>query len=555
MSIGAAPGADQNTEVDDFVDIVIMGGGLAGLSLALQVRQRFPDVGITVFERDHHPAPVAAHKIGESTVEIGAHYFSEILGLRDHLQDLQLRKFGFRFFFSEGARDLASVTEIGASRHLSTPSYQIDRGLFENFLGSLAKERGIDFRDGARVIRFEIGQHGVVHEVVWEQADVRRETRSRWLIDASGRAGLIKRKLDLAESNSHPVHAVWFRVRGHIVLDDWVDDADWQSRCFPRARWLSTNHLVGQGYWVWLIPLASGHHSVGIVADPRFHALEAMNTFAKAMGWMKRFQPRLFDELDPRRDDLLDFAYFRRFSYGCKQVFSAERWALTGEAGVFLDPFYSPGSDFIAIGNTLITELIARDIGGEPIGAHAHVFDRMYRTFYESTLALYQDQYGIFGDPEVLPRKILWDYTYYWGVLSQVFFHGRLTDLTLLGRLRLELAHCRRLNIAIQGFLRNWSSISDRRNAPVMHDHASMPWFCELNRSLNDDLEPDQFVDRIRATCAQLAQLADELIAAASAAHPDIDVSQVRQVLSTMPAAPGHGAPGSMPRGSRLLAA
>ena len=44
-----------------------------------------------------------------------------------------------------------------------------------------------------------------------------------------------------------------------------------------------------------------------------------------------------------------------------------ERWALTGEAGLFLDPFYSPGSDFIGISNTYITDLIARDrqgIGG-----------------------------------------------------------------------------------------------------------------------------------------------------------------------------------------------
>ena len=32
-----------------------------------------------------------------------------------------------------------------------------------------------------------------------------------------------------------------------------------------------------------------------------------------------------------------------------------------GEAGLFLDPFYSPGSDFIAIGNTYICDLIRRD--------------------------------------------------------------------------------------------------------------------------------------------------------------------------------------------------
>ena len=38
---------------------------------------------------------------------------------------------------------------------------------------------------------------------------------------------------------------------------------------------LSTNHICGEGYWVWLIPLSSGPISIGIVADPRFHPVGA----------------------------------------------------------------------------------------------------------------------------------------------------------------------------------------------------------------------------------------------------------------------------------------
>jgi hypothetical protein len=51
-----------------------------------------------------------------------------------------------------------------------------------------------------------------------------------------------------------------------------------------------------------------------------------------------------------RRDQVEDFLKVRHFSYGCKQEFSgSDRWCLVGEAGAFLDPFYSPGSDYIAI--------------------------------------------------------------------------------------------------------------------------------------------------------------------------------------------------------------
>jgi glycine/D-amino acid oxidase-like deaminating enzyme len=60
-------------------DVLITGGGLAGLTLALQLRQRFPDIDIRVLERKRHPVPEAAHKVGESSVEIGANYFDTVL--------------------------------------------------------------------------------------------------------------------------------------------------------------------------------------------------------------------------------------------------------------------------------------------------------------------------------------------------------------------------------------------------------------------------------------------------------------------------------------------
>src|SRR6185369_9878092 len=166
-----------------------------------------------------------------------------------------------------------------------------------------------------------------------------------------------------------------------------------------------------------------------IVVDAALHPLATMNTFDKAMDWLALHQPRLFAALDGKRDKLQDFAFLRRFSYGCRQLFSAERWAISGEAGLFLDPFYSPGSDFIAIANTYIVELVAKDLAGEAFAPYAKVYEQLYFSFYESTLALYTDQYRIFGDAEVMPVKVIWDYAYYWGVLCQLFFQRRLTDL------------------------------------------------------------------------------------------------------------------------------
>jgi flavin-dependent dehydrogenase len=514
-------------------DVVILGGGLAGLTLAIQLRQRLPALEIVVLERLRHPVPDAAHKVGESSVEIGAHYFESVLGLGEHLTQSQLKKFGFRFFFSEGRDTIDDVVELGASRYLATPSYQLDRGIFENFLAQHAQSLGVRFIDGASVTQFTLADEGgsAMHQVSFDREGSKYRIDARWLIDASGRAGLIKRKLDLAEANEHDANAIWFRIGSRIDVDEWSSDAEWHARCDPPRRWLSTNHLCGPGYWAWLIPLASGSHSIGIVADANTHPLKSMNSFERALEWFRLHQPRLARALADKRDQLQDFVALRRFSYGCKRVFSSARWAITGEAGVFLDPFYSPGSDFIGISNTYIAELVAKDAAGEQIAPYARLYEQFYFSFYRSMLTLYTGQYAMFGDPEVMPVKVIWDYTYYWGVLCQLFFQERLTDLTMMARLRDELTLTMALNDAVQPFLRQWSALSAQRNPAVLLDQASLEWFARLNRGLRDDLDDAAFKTRIRENTVLLKALAAEIVSTALADHPQLDASAIRRVL------------------------
>ena len=79
----------KETSLDIF-DIAILGGGIAGLTLALQIKKARPVTSILVIEKQTHPAPEAAHKVGESTVEIQAYYLRNVLGLQEHLQTRQL---------------------------------------------------------------------------------------------------------------------------------------------------------------------------------------------------------------------------------------------------------------------------------------------------------------------------------------------------------------------------------------------------------------------------------------------------------------------------------
>jgi flavin-dependent dehydrogenase len=492
-------------------DVLILGGGLAGLTLALQLRARFPELPIRVLERRAGRPRAAAHKVGESTVEIGADYFSNVLGLRAHLDAQQIRKFGFRFFFSDGREDLDGVTELGVSRVLDTPTWQLDRGVFENFLIDEVHARDIVFDPGCVVRALAPGCDGALHAVHCER-DGRTETlQARWLIDASGRAGLLKKHFGLAEDNDHEICAAWFRIDARLELDAWCEDTAWRARCTPPERWRSTNHLCGPGYWVWLIPLSSGAHSVGIVADSSMHPVDTFNTWERALAWLRTHQPLLARRLDEQGAGPMDFAFLRRVSYGCKQVFSADRWASTGEAGLFLDPFYSPGSDFIAIGNHYIVELIARDLRGEPLAAHAAIYQDLYFSFYRNMLSLYRGQYTLFGDAQVMPVKVIWDYAYYWGVLCPLAIGGRLTDLALLSVLRPQLEDAQALNQTMQAFFRRWHGEHQAHNPHAWLDQHELRWFARLNSGLHDRLDDAQARARLRENIELLHALAGSI--------------------------------------------
>ena len=506
-------------------DVVVLGGGLAGLTVALQLVQRHPGLDVVVLERQPHPVREAACKVGESTVEVGAHYFADVLGLREHLEREQLAKFGLRYFFNDHRGQVDRCTELGVSQGLSTGSFQLDRGRFENFLGTQVRAHGVAFLDGAVVRRIETGADGGEHAVEYTHDGATHQARARWLVDASGRAALLKRKFGLAEANGHDANAAWWRVDGRNDINDWSRDRGWLARCDPPDRWRSTNHLCGPGYWFWLIPLASGSHSLGIVCDAAMHPLDTMNTHEKAMAWLREYQPQAAAALEASGAALQDFRFLRGFSHGCKQVYSADRWAITGEAGAFLDPFYSPGSDFIALSNTYVCDLVGIDRDGGPLEAYAPILQQLYFAFYENALALYRGQYPIFGNALVMPLKIMWDYTFYWSLLAPTYFGGRQAALPVMSRLRPVFALGSALNAGMQALFLAWG-LRDGRDAAEdgrWLDQYALDWARGMNAALRDELDDGAFIARLRGNVAKMRSLASQLLAHARACAPDID--------------------------------
>src|SRR5687767_14152078 len=188
-------------------DVVILGGGLAGLSLARQLHLEAPSIRVLVAERRQHPVPEAAFKVGESSVEIGAHYFQKRLDLDEHLRSRQLEKLGLRYFFPHGDnRDLTGRVELGPPGFPPVPSFQLDRGRLENHLLRTNADAGVTVLDGARVQDVALHAQGG-HRVTIATADGVTTVGARWVVDASGRAGLIKRRLGLVKSSTHGANA------------------------------------------------------------------------------------------------------------------------------------------------------------------------------------------------------------------------------------------------------------------------------------------------------------------------------------------------------------
>ena len=412
-------------------DVVITGGGLAGLTLALQLKQSRPATSILVLEKRNGKAPLATHKVGESLSELGAYYLREVLNLKDYLVSCQLRKFGFRFFFSpECAHDITQRVEVGSKIFNPFPSHQVDRGQLENDLVEQAGDYKIDILLGAKVMALELSKTG--HRISFVKDTLEHNTAAKWFVDATGRNAFLKKKLHLEKKLDHNINSAWFRLDANINIDYWSDNLQWRNFIAPGLRRLATNHLMGEGYWVWIIPLVDERTSIGIVADPKYHPFSTFNNFEKTMKWLKRFEPLAASKLDEHSDKLMDFKLMKDFAYDTKQFYSADKWAVAGEAGGFLDPLYSPGSDFIGLGNTWINDLIVHDLNGEDIRLRTLVYDHAHKQLFRGWATLYRDMYGLFGKTQIMLMKIIWDWATYWAIPNVLFANKGYLDLELM---------------------------------------------------------------------------------------------------------------------------
>jgi flavin-dependent dehydrogenase len=252
-------------------DVVIIGGSLSGAATATLLRRECPGLRVLILER----APHFTRRVGEATVEISGYFLGRVLGLTNYLNNEHLIKQGMRFWFAnERTQSMEDSSEIGPKYHVRLPSWQLDRSAVDEELLRRTVADGTELRRPAQVTGARLSPGGE-QEVDVKTADGIETIRCRWVVDASGVAAVLARQEGwLVPNTGHPTASAWARWRG---VKDW-DGRDlagkfpaWAGRCLG-SRNTATNHIVGDGWWSWWIPLKGGDVSVGVVFDQRLVA-------------------------------------------------------------------------------------------------------------------------------------------------------------------------------------------------------------------------------------------------------------------------------------------
>ncbi|MET0388833.1 MAG: FAD-dependent monooxygenase [Polyangiales bacterium] len=498
-------------------DVVICGDGLAGLLLGLQMRRDFPQLRTLILEKTARPLPDGCHKVGESSVELGCQYL-ESLGLRDYLLKHQLVKHGLRFFPGGGHKPIEERFEIGPMQEPIVSSYQLDRGSFENDLRGMNEERGTHLIEGAIVRNAELtdgsAPHTITFETKSEQGPRTTQVKAKWIVDATGRHALLRKRMKLTRGSRHAANAGWYRVEGRVDINEMVpkDVARWHDHAHAKDRWRSTNHFMGPGYWLWIIPLSSGMTSIGVVVHNELHPFDTVRSLERVQEFITKHEPVVGKALEPFK--VLDFLCLKDYSHTIGRGWSTERWAMVGEAGAFVDPLYSPGTDFIAYANTFTGELIRTDLEGGDLETRTRELNLQYRALVAGNIDVYAQAAPVYGHPRGMLAKVYWDNLAYWSYSCQYFLRGiwKLSGADAMpfleiGQRTVELSNY------IQGLLREWALIAPEE--PV-GESAAMPRFpsvlVDAHIALRDDMTPAQTLDYMRMRIAQAEEVAGELL-------------------------------------------
>lgn len=412
----------------EHVDVLILGGGLAGLMQARHIRRVLPDLSVAIVEPRTKEEIATIHKIGESTVEIASHFMTHDLGLVDYMIDNHPPKCGLNFHWAQDVEKTDTIEDywsVWATRFPKIAAFQMHRGKMERDLTDMCEADGVRMLHG-RARDIELAEVGGQHEVRIKLKSRKTLTlTATHLVDAAGRAFLLGRKLDNVLKGPENLYGLdtvssWVRVKG-------VDRSFFGDGAHPdktsTSHWYATNHFFGHGHWVWMIPIDKETRTVsfGLVAHRSVIDPRTVNTQDKLLSFLDANHGILSNLIGS--GEIEDFICWDRPSHLSKQMFGENNWYVVGDAAYFGDPFYSTGTSTIAMAITSITKIIeAKSKGWADAEERRSIYNEVNLNFGRTVgVHLFRDHPGHMGHASAMSWRIYLEYMWWFGMWVPMF--------------------------------------------------------------------------------------------------------------------------------------
>jgi len=265
------------------------------------------------------------------------------------------------------------------------------------------------------------------------------------------------------------------------------------------------------------------------------HPFETFNTYEKSVEWMRVNEPLAYKMLVPlgEGDGLLDFKILKHYAHHTQKIYSTDRWGTTGESGPFLDPLYSPGTDFIAMNNGWLSDLILRDLAGEDIETRVSIYDQCHLALVDAWIPIYQNKYLLMGNTQIMVIKIFWDWAVYWAVPSHLFANKAFTNIRLLRDLFAAKNGLGRkfgdLHQIMQDLFLEWLPYENKTFSNRYIDPFDLKVLNKFQENIEVQHEPAALLEQIAENMNMLEQLAVAIFRLVSAqvngTSPDIKVN------------------------------
>src|SRR5438128_42160 len=366
-------------------DFAVAGGGPAGSSAAISLRQR--GYSVVLFERETFPR----FHIGESLLSTANDAFAT-LGVRKKIEAACFpEKWGARLYTHDGQSgryvDFTEVREVTRAQ-----TFQVCRQEFDRILLERARELGVEVRENCNVTACEFSPDAAIISVASRGDGATSRVRVRAVVDATGRAGLIARKFNLRTDEPRLANIAIFSHYTNVPRLEGAPPDD--IRLIARS----------DAGWFWLIPISKELTSVGVVLPVRLYRRLATGSPEDTRNSAISDTPLVADLMCKARREW-PVRVEKDFSYSAS-AYAGDRWILAGDAGFFLDPVFSTGVSVamesgIEAAAELDRALTRNDFSASNFAAFSRRHRKRFKTFRRFVVGFYTPQFrDIFFSPE-----------------------------------------------------------------------------------------------------------------------------------------------------------